>query len=276
MNFDMNSCWSRAVELVQANFQLLLIVAAVFLLLPTVALYMLIPDMQAMVDPTADPEVVAAQMWDMAGPLFGAGFVTLALQFAGYSAMVGLMSDTRPTVGQALGAGIKTVPSLFGVLIAFALGYVLGAVVIALPFSLLGAVVGTAITGVLAVIPVLVFVVWLAARMCMTMPVMVIEGTLNPITAILRSFALTKPNQWSILGFWAVIIGIFFIASLIFSSVLGLVGALAGTGIVGALILGLASGFTGMIGGMIFCAVASAMHSQLAGPSADAIEDTFG
>ena len=103
MNFDMNTCWSRAVELIQANFQLLLIVAAVFLLLPNVALYMLIPDLQAIVDPTADPEVVAAQMGSMVGPLIGGGFVSMLLQFAGYAAMVALMSDARPTVGQALG-----------------------------------------------------------------------------------------------------------------------------------------------------------------------------
>ena len=57
MNFDMNTCWSRAVDLLQSNFQLLLIIAAVFLLLPTLAFYMLVPDLQVLADPTIDPDI---------------------------------------------------------------------------------------------------------------------------------------------------------------------------------------------------------------------------
>lgn len=276
MNFDMNTCWSRAVELIQANFQLLLIVAAVFLLLPNVTLYMLIPDLQAIVDPTADPEVVAAQMGSMIGPLIGGGFVSMLLQFAGYAAMVALMSDARPTVGQALGKGAKTVPSLVAIALIFIVMYFLGAMVVIVPISLLAGLTGSAALSVIAIIPVLVFVAWLAARLSMSMPVLVLEDTLNPITAISKSFALTKPRQWAILGFWAIIIVVMVIASVIFSAVFGLVAALAGSGLVSALILGLTSGLTGMIYGMVMCGIAVAMHGQLAGPSVEAIEDTFG
>lgn len=276
MNFDMNTCWSRAVELIQANFQLLLIVAAVFLLLPNVTLYMLIPDMQTLVDPMADPEVVAAQMEGIIGPLIGGGLFSLAFQLAGYSAMVALMGDNRPTVGQALGTGIKTVPSLLGVALLFFIMYFLGAVAIVVPITLLAGLAGSAAIGVIGFVPVIIFVAWLAARVSMAMPVMVLEGTLNPIKAITRSFALTKPKQWPIIGFWAVIIIVMIIASLIFTSVFGLIAAVAGTGLVSALILGLASGFTGMVYGMIMSGIAVAMHGQLAGPSVEAIEDTFG
>lgn len=276
MNFDMNTVWSRSVELIQANFQLLLIVAAVFLLLPNVALYMLVPDMQTLVDPMADPEVVAAQMGSIAGPLIVGGIFSMICQFAGYAAMVALMGDTRPTVGQALGKGLKTVPSLFAIAIIFLVMYFIGAVVIILPISLLAGLAGSALIGVIGFLPVVLFVAWLAARTSMSMPVMVLEGTLNPITALTRSFSLTKPKQWAILGFWVIIIVIMVIASLIFTSVFGLVAALAGTGLVSALILGLATGLSGMVYGMVLCAIAAAMHSQLSGPSAEAIEDTFG
>ncbi|MEM1053103.1 MAG: hypothetical protein AAGI28_13520, partial [Pseudomonadota bacterium] len=219
MNFDMNTCWSRAVELVQANFQLLLIVAAVFLLLPNVALYMLVPNLQTIVDPMADPDVVAAQMASIAGPLIGGGFFSLAFQFAGYAAMVALMSDTRPTVGQALGLGVKTVPSLFAIAIMFFFMYFLGAMAIIVPISLLAGLTGSAALGFIGLIPVLLFVAWLAGRISMAMPVLVLEGTLNPIKAVTRSFALTKAKQWPILGFWVVIVVIMVVASLIFTSV---------------------------------------------------------
>jgi len=276
MNFDMNTCWSRAVELVQSNFSLLLIVAAVFLLLPNVALYMLVPDLQNFVDPTADPEVIAAQMGSVAGPLIGGGFISMALQFAGYAAMVALMSDGRPTVAQALGAGVRTVPSLFAVVILFVVMYFLGAMVIIVPLSLLAGLSGSAFVSFIGVIPILLFVGWLAARCSMSMPVLVLDGTLNPITALTKSFALTKPKQWPIMGFWTVIIVIMIVASLIFTSIFGLVAAFSGSQLVSALILGLTSGLTGMVYGMVMCAVAVAMFGQLSGPSAEAIEDTFG
>lgn len=276
MNFDMNTCWSRAVELIQAHFQLLLIVAAVFLLLPNVAIYMLIPDMQSIVDPMADQDVVAAQMASIIGPLIGVGLVSLVLQFAGYSSMVALMSDARPTVGQALGTGIKAVPSLLGLAIIFFIMYFLGAMAIIVPFSLLGGLAGLPFVAAIGFIPVLVFVAWLAGRASMSLPIMVLEGTLNPVTAITKSFALTKPRQWPIIGFWAIIIVIMVIASLIFTSVFGLIAALTGSGTVSALILGLTSGLTGMIYGIVMCGIASAMHGQLSGPSVEAIEDTFG
>ncbi|WP_298336727.1 hypothetical protein [uncultured Erythrobacter sp.] len=276
MNFDMNSCWSRAVELVQANFSLLLIVAAVFLLLPNVALYMLVPDLQAIVDPTADPDVVAAQMGSMAGPLISGGLFSVVFQFAGYAAMVALMGDARPTVGQALGSGIRTVPSLFAIAIMFFVMYFLGAIAVVVPISLLAGLAGSAFIGFIGFIPVVLFVAWLAARCSMAMPVLVLDGTLNPITALTKSFALTKPKQWPIMGFWIVIIVIMVVASLIFTGIFGVVASLAGSELVSALILGLASGLTGMIYGMVLCAVAVAMFGQLSGPSVEAIEDTFG
>lgn len=276
MNFDMNTCWSRAVELIQANFQLLLIVAAVFLLLPNIALYMFIPDIQTLVDPTADPDVVAAQMGSIAGPLIGGGLFSMAFQFAGYSAMVALMSDGRPTVGQALGTGVKTIPSLLGVAILFFIMYFLGAMAIVVPISLLAGLAGSVALGVIGFIPVIVFVAWLAGRCSMTMPVLVLDGTRNPIKALGKSFSLTGQKQWPIVGFWAIILVIMIVASLIFTSVFGLVAAMAGSGTVSALILGLASGLSGMVYGMVLCAISVAMHGQLTGPSAEAIEDTFG
>ena len=276
MNFDMNSCWARAVELVQANFQLLLVIAGIFLLLPSVALYLFFPDMQTIADPFADQDVVAAQMAEMAGPLIGGELFLTAFQFAGYAAMVALMSEARPTVGQAIGAGIKSVPSVFAILFLFFIMYFLGAVVIVLPITLLAGLTGAAALGVIALVPVIGFVAWLLARLSMSMPVLILEDTLNPVTAITRSFSLTKPRQWPIMGFWTVILVIFLVISVIFGGVMTLVASALGGGLATALITGLANGLTSMIIGMIVSAVAVAMHGQLSGPSADTIEDTFG
>ena len=274
MGFDMNTCWSRAVELLQSNFQLLLIVAGVFLLLPTLAFYMLIPDMQMLSDPTIDQDILVEKMLEMGGPLIAVSLGSMVFQFAGNAAMVALMGDARPTVGQAIAAGFRSVLSLFGVLLVFMILITIGAVAVTVPFAALGALLAPALAG-FAVLPVLVFVIWLLARMSMAMPVIVLGAVGNPVTAITQSFALTKPKQWPIVGFWVLIYVIMTIASLLFNGAIAVIAAIAGSGTVVTAITGLSNGLTGAITGAIGCAVAVAMYMQLSGPSQSAIEETF-
>ncbi|WP_416228451.1 hypothetical protein [Qipengyuania sp. ASV99] len=271
----MNTVWSRGIELVRDNFQLLIVIAAMFVLLPTLAIYLLIPDFQMLADPTADQEVVAERMGELVGPLLGVGAVAAVFQFAGYGAMVALMGGDRPTVAQALGTGFKIVPSTLAIMILFAIAYVIGAVIIILPISLLVGVAGAPALGFIGIIPVLIFVVWLMARMSLSMPVLALGGTLNPITAITTSFRLTGPKQWQILLFWGVLFVAFTVISLLFNGIVGVLAALLGTGTLALLIAGLANGLTGMVSGMIICGLAVAMFTQLSGPSVAAIEDTF-
>ncbi len=275
MQFDMNTVWSRAVELIRDNFQLLLVIAAVFLMLPTVALYLFTPDFASIVDPTSDPEVLAAQLGTMIGPIFLGFFFALLVQFAGYSAMVALMGDHRPTVGQALSAGIKSVPSLLVVTVLFALAYVIGAMLILVPISLIAGVAGAPALAFVGFLPVLIYIVWLMARMSLTMPAMVLGGTLNPFGAIASSVKLTGKNQWAIMLFWFVIVAVTGVINLLISMVFGLFVALLGSGTIAMLILGLVNGVTGMAVGMLMCAIAVAMYAQLSGPSTAAIEETF-
>ena len=275
MNFDMNTVWSRGIELVRDNFQLLIVIAGVFLLLPTMAIYLLVPDMQMFADPTADQDLVAARMAEMLGPLLGGGLLAAIFQFAGYGAMVALMGDDRPTVGQALGTGFKIVPSTLAILILFMIAYVIGAMLIMVPISLLAGVSGVQALALIGIIPAVIFVVWFMARISMSMPVLVLGGTLNPVKAMIQSFKLTKPKQWSILLFWGVLVAAFTVISLLFNGVFGVIAAVIGTGTAAMLIVGLANGFTSMVSGMLVCGLSVAMFGQLSGPSNAAIEKTF-
>ncbi|EAQ29105.1 lipoyltransferase [Erythrobacter sp. NAP1] len=275
MNFDMNACWARAIDLVRSNFQLLVVIAGVFVLLPSIATYLLVPDVQMFLDPTADREVIAEKLAEIAGPMLGFGALSLAVQFTGYGAMVALMGDGRPTVGQSLGTGIKTVPSLFVVLILFMLMYLVGGFLIALPISLLVGVGGVPALGLIAIFPVLLFVVWLMARMSLVMPSLIFGGTLNPFKGIAGSFRLTKKSQWMIVIFWVVLGAIFVLISLLFNGVFSLIAAVFGGGTTSLLILGTANGVLGMVSGIMLCAVAVAMYSQLSGPSAKSVAETF-
>lgn len=275
MNFDMGSTWSRAMELVRDNFQLLAVIAGIFLLLPTLAIYLLFPDIQSFVDPAADPEVVAEKMQEIIGPLLGIGAFAMFFQFAGYGSMVALMGNNRPTVGEALKSGIKAVPSLFGVFFLFLIAYLLAAIVVAVPISIIAGLAGAPALSVIAVFLIFAIVIYLLARMSMSMPVLMLENTLNPITAISRSFALTGPKQWAILLFWGILFAAYMVIALLLTGVFGLIAAMAGSGTVAMLILGIFNGLTGMVVGMVVCGLAVAMHGQLAGPSNEAISETF-
>jgi hypothetical protein len=275
MSFDLNRVWTRGTKLVGDNLQLLIVIAGIFVLLPTIAVYLLMPDFQTLADPAADPEVVAEQMGKILGPLLGVIGILSLFQFAGSGAMIALIGPDRPTVAQALGTGIKIVPSTLAILIAFTIAYLVGAMIIMVPISILGGVAGSTVTVLLGFIPVLLFVAWLAGRMSMSMPVMVLDGTLNPFTAIKASFALTRANQWQIMMFWAVLLIIFTIISLLFNGGMGLIAALFGSATAALVISGFANGLTSMASSMIIAGVAAAMHEQLSGPNLRTIQDTF-
>ena len=275
MKFDMNTCWSRGIELLQGNFSLLIVIAGVFVMLPTIAIYLLVPDLQMLSDPNIDRSVIEDRMAEIIGPILGVALISSLFQFVGQAAMIALMGEERPTVGQALGTGFKTLPSLVAVLFIYMVAFFIGAILITLPITLLAGVSGLPALAVLAMFPMLIFALWLLARMSMTMPALVLGATLNPLKAIQNSFALTKPHQWQVLLFWGVVYAVITIVSLLFNGVVGVVGAIVSTGTTAMLIAGISNGVTGAITGMIICALAVAMFGQLSGPSTQRIEETF-
>ena len=273
--FNMNAVWSRAVELVRDNFQLLAIIAGVFLLLPTMAAYLLIPDFQTLIDPAADPEETAARLQAELGPLVIVGLIAGLFNFAGYGALIALMGPSRPTVGTALKRGIAVVPSTLAVLILFAIVYLLGTIAVVVPISLLATLGGTTVLTLLAVLITVLFVVWLMARLSMTLPALVLGDTLNPVKAMLHSFRLTAPRQAAIVLFWVVLTVVYVVISLVVTGIFSLVAALLGTGPAALVLLGFVNGVLAMAVGVLLCAIATAMYEQLAGPDPERIERTF-
>ena len=275
MKFDMNTCWSRGVDLVQSNFSLLVVIAGVFVFLPTVAIYLLIPDLQMLADPGTDPAVLEDRMGDILAPILAGAFISSLFQFVGQAAMVALMGDSRPTVGQAIASGIKALPSLIVVMLVFFTILFIGGIIVMLPITLLAGATGAPALSVLALVPLMIFAGWLMARLSMTMPAMVLGNTLNPFKAMGESYGLTKKSPWAILLFWAIIYAVITIISLLLNGVVGVAAAMLGSGTTAMLIAGLSNGFTGAITGMIICALAVAMYAQLSGPSTETIEETF-
>ena len=128
--------------------------------------------------------------------------------------------------------------------------------------------------GVLVGALALVAFCYLFAKFVLTPAVIAIERQANPIAALSRSWRLTKGNS----------VRIFFFLVLLFFA-LGLVGAVV-SGVVG-LVLALGGAETALIGQaivsslvyavfyVILLSLLAAIYRQLAGPSTEAVRETF-
>lgn len=275
MKLDMNAVWSRGMTLVRENFQLLAVIAGVFIMLPTIALYFLIPGMEELVVPGADPEIVQQKMLDLIGPIATYGVIGSVIQFVGYGAMIALMGDNRPTVGEALSTGAKSVLTIIGGFIVFIVLYMVAAIVIVTPIAMLAGAAG--IPGLAAIAPLFVIAVavFLMARFSLTMPVVVIDHVFNPLKAVKRSWDITGRSQWGVIAFWGILFIAYMIISLLLMGVFGVVAAIFSGGAGGSLILGLVNGLISLVVAIVLSGLVVAMHAQLSGPSDRQISETF-
>lgn len=272
MHFDMNRTWEQAIGLVRKNFQLLALLAGVFMLLPSVLFYVAFPDILAMMSVTADPEAMEAQMLAVMPQLMTFGLIALLVQMVGYMAMIALMGGDRPTVGESIARGVKGLPALIAAAIIFAIGYVVGTLVLGMVVALIAGLLGAASEGAAAGLGAILSFVLLAAmlyvmvRFCLTLPTIVLDRV-GPLKALGRSWRLTKPRAWAIFGFFALLFVAYMVLSMLLFIVFGAFGFVAGGAVGGgtALVLGLLTGVIGALAAMLMSGILVSMHEQLSG-----------
>lgn len=274
MKFDMGRAWNDAVALLLANKDVLLVVAGVFFFLPNFAIMLFLPDqMAALQNPEAqaDPE----QMMEMMTAFYASYwwlFVLLALVSAvGMLGLMTLLTDkSRPTLGEALMTGVRYLPTylaaqiLQGLIISF---------LVVIPIAI-GAASGAVAIGVLLGLIAMVGAVYLLVKFSLSSPVIAIEQTYNPITALNRSWALTKGNSLRILAFFILLfIALMIIAGLV-SIVFGLVFALLG-GEAATIGNGFVSALSSAVYSALLAGVFVAIHRQLTGGSPEGMVEAF-
>lgn len=281
MQFDMNRTWSEAVALVKTNFQLLAIIAGVFMLLPGLAIYVANPEMLTLLFSPGDPAAMEAMVAALPASFFLWGLASFLIQLIGYSAMIALMGSDRPTVGQAIVRGVKSLPSVIGafivfivgfVIVAFALSLVLG-LIVALIAGVFGLVAGTgenAGTGILTLVIsllVLVLELYVLVRFMMTLPVIVLEQEYNPFKALIRSWRLTKPKAWAIVRFIALLAVAYLVIILVLTLVISALGLFAAGTLSTGSIIGSALLLTviGVLVAMIASGILISIYRQLTG-----------
>lgn len=271
MQFDMNQAWREASGMVSANSQVLGIVAGVFFFLPSLATAIFAP----MPEPAAGmagEEAMAfmSAYYAEAFPwIIGMGIA----QAVSVMALLALLTDrSRPTVGDALKAGVFSLPSYIAaqLLVGMAVGLAFVAII----------ALGSA-TGSVALAAVLFPVgfagmVYAMTKTSLVAPVIVIDGVRNPIAAIGRSWNLTKGNSLRLFGFYFLVFLAFIVVMILVSMLIGMVTMLAlGANMAATIVNGAISGALGAAMVVYFVSIIAAAHRQLSGPSAEAIGATF-
>jgi hypothetical protein len=270
MKFDMTRAWNDAVAMVSGNREVLLIVAGVFFFLPGLTSGLMLPEMA---QPTGDsgPEALAymTEMLNEAAPVL---ILTGLVQAAGLIALLTLLNDNaRPTVGEAIRAGVIGLLPYIGTQLLMILG-------LGIPLGGLAALAGVSgSTGLVAIVVLvaLVALLYVLIKTSLISPVIAIEKRYNPLAVLARSWSLTRGNSLRLFLFYLLLGIAYFVIAMLVGGILGLVIAMMGTGTAATVANGVVSGLLAAAVSILMVGLLAAIHRQLAGPGAESTAKTF-
>ena len=116
--------------------------------------------------------------------------------------------------------------------------------------------------------------VYIGVKLSLTGPVIAIDKVFNPVTALTRSWGLTKGNSVRLFLFYLLLAIVYLVISTIVGAIIGALTFALGTS-AALTVSGVVSGILSAIVTVVFIAVIAAVHRQLSGPSAEAVSATF-
>ena len=259
MKFDLDTAWKDALGLLRSNLGLLAVIAGVFFFLPYSVIGIALPEMADLAQASGNPDAMMAAVTDLYLGNWWV-FVLLAIvQGIGLLAMLALVRRrAKPTVGEALGTGARSVVSYIAAQILQTIA-IFGVAVLV---TALGAITGLKILATIAGGIAFVLAVYLFVRLSLVTPVIAIEGELNPLTALRRSWLLTRGSASRLFVFYVLLLIAFIVVSALVGLVLGLIFALAGEQ---AQLFGdaLVSGFINATMIVLMACILAAVHTQM-------------
>lgn len=270
MKLDMGNAWNEATGMIGANRELVAIIAGIFVFLPAIVLAVIAPELAtgpAAVNPD-DPMAAMREFYSANGIWL---FLTALINAIGSLSLFALFADNRPTVGDAISTGVKT---LLPYLAAQILLIVVLAIVLGVPVGLAVSLGGSAV-GVLVGIVAAVALIYVMIKLSLLAPAMVIDGILNPVNALRASWDATKGNSLRLLLFYFLLGIAVVVVAAVFGLISGLFVAMLGTGSIAAMLGGALNGLISAVWAVVIVAVLSATYRQLTGPSARSVSETF-
>lgn len=260
MKFDSNQAWKHASAKVAANRDLLIALAGVFFLLPSLAFSLLLPQPQPQ-DGAATAEIIAtAQAYYLRALPFV--IPMLLLQATGTLAILTLVTDRRgPTVGESIRQGLSgIVPYLLAQLILGA-GLGLGLIVV----TTMGTLSGSRLVLIAILIAAAAGAFYVAIRTSLTGPVVAVERVRSPLAVLRRSWRITQGNTGRMGVFYLLVAIAFLLVISIVMAIVGIALALVVTSTVARVIAAVISAVLGTTMSVYFVAILAAIHQQLAG-----------
>lgn len=276
---DMGRAWTQTTGLIGSNRDTITAIAGLFFFLPSMVAAIFVPQLSNPQPPAgpsgADPDTAMQALMAQMSAVYAENWplllAMLVVQFIGSMVLLALLTDRgNPTVGEALGTGIRSIPSYLAAQLLTGLGAGLAA---GLPFGLIAAFAPPAVT-LVAMLALIVLMIFIFVKTSLIAPVIAIEGERNPVNAIRRSWRLTKGNASRILLFLFLLMFTIGIIATLVSAVLGLVLSAIGEPVT-TIGLNLVSGLVNAVVTVIFLVVTAAIHRQLAGPSSETLAQTF-
>lgn len=274
MKLDMGRAWNDAVALLRGNQQVLLVVAGVFFFLPNLALMLLMPETMGEAETRVAGDADFGEAIRTASVLYQQIWWQLLLisilSAIGMLGLLALLTDrTRPTVGEALKTGVVCLLPYIGAQLLIGLAFVTIVLVVLVVAGAAGAAAGAAV-GLLAAVA----VIYLLTKFSLTIPVIVIEGVMNPVRALGRSWSLTRGNSVRLFLFYLMLLLAFVVIAIVIGIAGAIVGFIVGTGAT-VFVNALINALTNMAGLTLYLAVLAAVHRQLSGGSPQALGETF-
>jgi len=270
MKFDSNRAWQQASAMISANREVVLAMAGVFFLLPQLVIALMFPE------PAIGDSMTQEQMLE-AMRVYYVSMLPVSLPLALFqsvgtiSVLILLGDSTRPTVGEAIRRSLKAV-----------VPYILGALLLGLAFGLvaalaagLGAATGGTALAVILIAAVLFGAVYVGIRCSLSAATIALDGILNPVAALKRSWDLTRGNAARILGFYALILIGAVVISSVAGIVIGLPLSLAFGAETGRIVQMVIAALVGAVISLYLVAIIAAVHRQLAGPDPRDEASTF-
>lgn len=275
---DMGKAWTQATGLIGSNRDTIGAIAGLFFFLPAFALALFAPELvnpQPAAPAGADPQLAMQAAIDQMSQAYAdnwALFLALTIaQFVGSLSLLALLTGRgRPTVGEALGTGLRSIPAYLAAQLLSALGIGL---VIGLPLGLTAAA-GSPVVTVVVAFALILLGAYLLVKFSLIAPVIAIDAERNPIKALKRSWRLTKGNSLRIAAFLLLLFFTIGIIAALVSGILGLVLAAFGTQIA-AIGNGVVNAAVNTGIGVIFLVVITAVHRQLSGQTPEGLAQTF-
>ncbi|MBU2341456.1 MAG: glycerophosphoryl diester phosphodiesterase membrane domain-containing protein [Alphaproteobacteria bacterium] len=270
MKLDLSAAWDGAMAMIRANREVVLVLTGVFFFLPYLAFSLFLPDTgiaEASAANETDMDAIAAIVMEFYAEFWWALLLLALIQAIGGIASLAVLGDNaRPTVGDAIRRGVTLLPTQVGAQIVAALA-IFAPIMLA---SGIGAATGSpAIAGLLTLIA-LPILIYIAVKLSLTSPAVAIDQLRNPLTALARSWRLTRRNSFRLFFFFLLLIVAFVVASTVLNLIIGLVLALLGEELQ---LIGLAisGALINAIFSLIAYAVLASVHQQLAGQASASV-----